>query len=87
MRYHLSRDVTIRFNGGGDPSCGYDVTAKAGAPVLLVPDGMGNPHYAILPDACDAGPMGSAGTWSIFGHDSCYYYVWAPADAVEAVDA
>jgi hypothetical protein len=31
--YRLTRDVSIMFNGGGDPRNGYPVTAKAGDPV------------------------------------------------------
>lgn len=77
--YRLSRDVTVRFRGD------YDVTAKAGTRLMMIPDGSGKPCYAIPPSACDAGPMGAAGTRSIFGHDSKYYHVWAPADAVEEV--
>lgn len=83
--YRLSRDVTVKFNGGGKAADGYDVSARAGTRVKMIPDGMGKPCYAIPPSACDAGGMGKAGTWSIFGHDAKYYHVWAPADAVEEV--
>jgi len=77
--YRLSRDVTVRFRGD------YDVTAKAGTRLTRHRDGMGKPCFAIPPNACDAGPMGAAGTWSIFSHDSKHFYIWAPADAVEEV--
>lgn len=77
-KFRLSRVVTVRFRGE------YDVTAKAGTPLTLIPDGMGNPCYAIPPSACDAGTMG--GPRSIFAHDSTYYHIWAPPDAVETVE-
>lgn len=83
--HRLSRDVSVMFNGGGDPAQGYEVKAKAGTVLVPVPGGMGV-NYAIPPHACDAGNMGKAGTWSIFGHDSTYHHVFAPADAIEAVE-
>ncbi|MER9961655.1 hypothetical protein NKJ72_11920 [Mesorhizobium sp. M0045] len=81
-RYRLSRDVVVRFRGD------YDVTAKAGTVLEHVPHngGLKTPGFAIPPAACDAGQMGKAGTWSIFGHDSKHFYIWAPADAVEEFD-
>ena len=77
-RYRLNRDVTVKFRGD------YDVSAPKGTPVIRHKDGGGCDIYAIPPTFCDAGGMGKPGTWSIFGHDSTYYHVWAPTDAVEA---
>jgi hypothetical protein len=77
--YRLSRDVTVNFRE-------YQVSAKAGAPVTVHKDGSGADLFAIDPAFCDAGSMGKAGTWSIFGHDSEYHHVWVSADAVEAVE-
>ncbi|SON54268.1 hypothetical protein HDIA_0727 [Hartmannibacter diazotrophicus] len=74
-RYVLNRDLTVTFRG-------YPVSAKKGAPCTMLRDGLGNPCFAIRRVACDAGAMGKAGTWSIFGHDSKYFYVWVPSDAV-----
>lgn len=83
--YRLSRDIVMMFNGGGDPANGYPVKAKAGTKLIPVKSGMGN-YYAIPPSACDAGAMGKTGTWTIFGHDSTYHHVIAPADAIEAME-
>lgn len=83
--HRLSRDVTVMFNGGGNPAQGYEVKAKAGTVLTAIEGGMGI-SFAIPPAACDAGPMGKAGTWSIFGHDSKFYHIFAPADSVETVE-
>lgn len=73
----LSRDVTVNFRG-------YNVTAKAGTKLELVKNASGTHGnmWAIPAYLCDAGPMGKAGKWSIFGHDSMHYYIWAPIDAI-----
>lgn len=78
-RYRLSRDVKVRFRDF------YDVTAPKGTPLQLVKNGSGTTGdlLAIPPHLCDAGGMGEAGTPSIFGHDSTYFYIFAPLDAVE----
>lgn len=73
--YRLSRDVTVQFRGF------YTVTAKAGTPLQMIRDGMGKPCYAIPPHACDPGALAA-----MFKHDATYFYVWAPADAVETVE-
>jgi hypothetical protein len=84
----LSRDVSVMFNGGGDPRRGYEVKAKAGTRLELIENASGTEgdKWAIPPASCDAGSAGKAGTWSIFGHDSKHYYVWAPVDAVEVIE-
>ncbi|RUX60133.1 hypothetical protein [Mesorhizobium sp. M7A.F.Ca.CA.002.12.1.1] len=87
-KYRLSRDVVVRFRGD------YDVHAPAGTPVQMIPDGMGKPGYAIPPGACTVpgipqleavSRQGKSRKVSIFDHDSTYYYIWAPADAVEEI--
>jgi hypothetical protein len=69
MRAKLKTDVTVDFRG-------YPVSAKAGTPLIQTKDGSGKVVFAIPPSLCDAGPMGFAGTWSIFGHDSKHFYVF-----------
>lgn len=68
----LARDVTVIFRGG------YPVTAKAGTRLGLSKNGMGQDCYYIPRGACDPGPCAA-----LFKHDSTYYFVWAPADAVD----
>lgn len=68
----LARDVTVIFRGE------YPVTAKAGTRLLPLKDGMGKPCFAIPRGACDPGPCAA-----LFKHDSTYFYVWAPANAVD----
>ncbi len=79
-RYELARDRTIEFRG-------YPVTAKEGARVDLIKNASGTQSdlYAVKPRDCDAGEMGEAGKWSIFGHDSRIYYIWVDANDVREV--
>ncbi len=67
----------------------YPVTAKAGTHLRLVKGAVGGKEdaWAIPPQACDAGAAGAAETWSIFGHDSKHFYIWAPLDAVKVIHA
>ena len=80
MPMRLSRDVTIMFNGGGRAADGYPVSAKAGTHLLEVTGGLG-PSYAIEVEDCIIDP----GVAALFKHDSTYYYVFAPIDAVEEI--
>ena len=77
----LACDVAVEFHG-------YMVHAPKGTRLELVKGASGGrgDMYAIPPHACDAGVMGKAGTWSIFGHDSKYHYIWASIDAIELVE-
>lgn len=78
-RYRLKRDVAVMFNGGGNPRHGYEVTAKAGDPVKMVPDGRGIPCFALVTGRV------SQDVAALFAHDSRYYHVWVSADDVEEV--
>lgn len=83
-RYRLAHDVTLEW-GGGVGAITYQVKAPKGTPLDLIQGASGTEGdlLAIPPAACDAGTMGKAGTWSIFGHDSKYHYIWAPAGSWE----
>jgi hypothetical protein len=75
--YRLKYDVSIMFNGGGRAADGYPVTAKKGAPVMMMKDGLGTPCYAIVTGKVDPSVV------SLFNHDGKYYHVWVSADSVE----
>lgn len=80
----LSRDVTILY----PDRRGYPVKAKAGTRLQLVRGLYGGKSdgWVIPPGSCDAGGMGKAGTWSIFGHDSKHHYVIPPQRAVQELE-
>lgn len=77
-RYRLKNDVTVKFNGGGNPADGYDVHGQKGAPVRCLKDGMGNDCFAMNGTV-------APGVASIFAHDAKYYYVWVDASHVEEI--
>lgn len=77
-RFRLSRDVTLTFQRI------HTVRAKAGTPVQRLISGMG-PCYALSPSAVETDSPTGRGT--IWAHDTTYYHIWAPADAVEEVPA
>ena len=70
--FKLKRDVTVQFRE-------YEVSAKAGARVLQIGE-----QFAIDRRDVDAGAAGSWDRYSIFQHDSTYYYVWVDAAHVES---
>lgn len=77
-RFRLSRDVTLTFQRL------HTVRAKAGTAVQEIMGGMG-PNYALSPLAVETdSPTGRGSLWA---HDTTYYHIWAPSDAVEEVPA
>lgn len=81
-KYRLSQDVAVMFRGN------YEVKAAKGTRLDLITnaDGLTGDALAIPPNLADAGNMGKAGTWSIFGHDSKYFYIWAPKGSWEIAE-
>ncbi|KUL94306.1 hypothetical protein DK26_14915 [Bosea sp. WAO] len=75
-RYQLARDVQMIFQGL------HTVRAKAGTPLRMVMCGTG-PGYVIPVARVETDSATGRGT--IWAHDTTFYHIWAPADAVEEV--
>lgn len=77
MKYQLSRDIELLF-------LGHIVRAKKGTSVQMIPDGRGLPCYTLYPANVETGSHQGRG--SLWRHDTKYYYIWAPNDAVECLE-
>jgi len=75
-KYVLSRDVELTFQRF------HTVRAKAGTPLKMVMCGDG-PGYVISPSHVETDSPRDPN--SIWAHDTKYYYIWAPRDAVSEV--
>lgn len=76
-KYQTTRDLELSFQRF------HKVKVNAGTPVQAIQCGTGI-EYAVNPSLCETDSQTGAGT--IWAHDTKYYYIFVPRDAVAEVE-